>query len=431
MNKPEYKLSNYNILINRNNCTFLWNTLTNAFIKLNEEGLRYIDSFDGSQTNSLFFDILKENGCIVKSSFHELGKVLHDEKAVMLDQFPRSLHYTIAPGLGCNYNCVYCFEKNSLNKTSMSREMQDAVCDYIIQTAERNPRVVNLSITWFGGEPLLYMDAISYMSEKLIDYCIKRGVDYGAGIVTNGRLLTRNASKELKQYKIRYVQLSFDGMQERYTQLKQATIEDFHTTVDNIIACADILPITIRVNVGDTIDDALELTDFLLHEKNLDGKVKIYLAHIRDYDHLDIEGEKQSQTRFYEQEGNFMALFGENGPYSAQSLYYVIPRRRCTTCHSVCDPNGCIGPNGELYRCEHYFGQPEYIVGTIQNGRYFTDHESNYLTSPHAEKCLGCNLFPVCLGGCKNDKQNGDIALACNAFKERMIDNLLLSHGLS
>lgn len=428
MNDTKYMLSKYNVIIHRPVGIFLWNTLTNAMIKLDESGLKYIESFDGKQSVNPFFNVLKDNGCIVATTYNELGRVLHDEKAAMLNPFPKSIHFTIAPGLACNYNCVYCFENRSSTKSAMSREMQSSVCDYIIASAERNLLLEEICITWFGGEPLLYMDAISYMSERMISYCITKGINYGAGIVTNGRLLSQSTAKSLKQYGIRYVQLSFDGMPEQYIKQKRATLEDFNATVNNIVSSSDILPITVRINVADSIDDALELTRYLLIDKGLDGRIKVYLAHIRNYDHLNIDEEKRSQTKFYDMEGKFMSLFGNDGPYSEHSLFYVSPRRRCTTCHSVCDSNACIGPNGEFYRCEHFFGQPEYSVGTIQYGRNFTEQEHKYLMFQHPQKCLNCKFFPVCLGGCMNDNQDGDIALACDAFIERMIDNLLLHY---
>ena len=106
-----YKKSKYNIMIDRPEGCFLWNTCSNALIRLNEDGRKWLEDYDGTQTTGPYFEILERNGCIVRSDLNETGKLLYEEKAVMLDPMPESMHFTIAPGLNCNYNCPYCFEK--------------------------------------------------------------------------------------------------------------------------------------------------------------------------------------------------------------------------------------------------------------------------------------------------------------------------------
>ena len=423
-----YKKSKYNIIIDRPEGCFLWNTYSNALIRLNEEGIKWLEAYDGTQNTGTYFETLERNGCIVRCDLNEMGKLLYEEKAVMLDPMPESMHFTIAPGLGCNYSCPYCFEKGHGHGGMMSSTVVDATVNYIISKATANPKLKQLEIRWFGGEPLLYMDIIETMSLAFMDWCAANGIHYTAGIVTNGRYLTRETAERLKALRVGYVQLSMDGIGDHYERQKGACAGDFDAVVENLKASADLLQITVRINVLDTINEACELTDFLLKKCGLDGKIKIYVAHVRDYEGRTAHEEQAAHAHFLEMEGQYISLFNAEGLYKRESLAFIPPKRRCTTCKSVCGSNYCIGPDGELYRCEHYYGMSEHVVGNVMHGLNYPEMELVYLRYKHLDQCLDCCLFPVCLGGCMNDNGEGKPVLDCQAFLERQIDFLMLAH---
>lgn len=428
MIEKKYKLSHYNVFFERKGNSYLWNTFSGALIKVNESGKAYIDSFNGCESDDNYFKILKNNGCIVHTRFDELGKVLIEEKTLMVNPAPERFHYTIAPTMSCNYNCNYCFEDGYMNRKKMSDDTQNLVCQYIFRQILRNKNLKQLTIRWFGGEPLLHMDAIQYISCQLDSLCREHDIKYDAGIVTNGRFLTRKNAILLRECKVEYVQLSVDGMSERYIKMKHATPRDFDATIENIVAASDILPITVRINVSDDIEDAIRLTHYLLGDYKLDGKIKIYVAQIRRYgdSSTTISGKKE-HAQFLNLQQKYMKLFAENGNYKAESFARVIPRRRCTTCFSVCYTNPCIGPEGELYRCEHDFGKNERIVGTVEAGRFYSFPDREYFEFEHFSECKKCSFLPICLGGCMNNTKAGVLDIECEQFKERMIDMLMFN----
>ena len=425
--KSRYKLSKYNIVFNRDEMSFIWNSVTGALVKIDDSAEKYIKEFNGENDNSVYFDILKSNGFVIKSDFDETGKLLDDEKKAMVEKYPEHLHYTIAPGLGCNYNCVYCFEKSRVSTKVMNSDMQHKVCDYIINTAKSNNNLKHLAITWFGGEPLLYTKAIKHISDRLMSYCQDNNIVYTAGIVTNGRYLTAETAEMLKTCNVEYIQLAIDGMSEFYAAQKRTSTNDFYAVVDNVITCADIIPITIRINVDQNISEAFKLTDYLLNERNLDGRIKIYIAHVRDYENRTFEEEALTHKDYLKKEWKYINQFMPSGPYDISSLFFTAPKRRCTTCPSVCATNYCIGPEGEFYRCEHFFGQPKHVVGTIETDSKQGSDNNPYLKHTHPQKCLDCPIFPVCLGGCMNDVKDNRVSISCEDFIKRQIDYLMLS----
>lgn len=85
----------------------------------------------------------------------------------------------------CNFDCDYCYERKSRSKLKSpiiptKKELENIV-DKIIEDNNGN-----LSLTLFGGEPLLELDLIKYV----LDYCkIKYGKPFPCCLVTNGVLL--------------------------------------------------------------------------------------------------------------------------------------------------------------------------------------------------------------------------------------------------
>ena len=49
----------------------------------------------------------------------------------------------------------------------MSDDTQNLVCQYIFHQILKNKNLKQLTVRWFGGEPLLHMDAIQYISCQL------------------------------------------------------------------------------------------------------------------------------------------------------------------------------------------------------------------------------------------------------------------------
>lgn len=186
-----------------------------------------------------------------------------------------------------------------------------------------------------------------------------------------------------------------------------------------------MLKITIRVNIDfySEINDVLRFTNFLLKEKKLDGKVRIYVGFIRDYG-ISRDQEILNHGKYIDNLKNYLYYFGTQYKYSSYSSFgQPAPRRRLTSCLQVCYCNLCIGPLGELYRCEHYFGQQNAIIGTVNTGRFYNRVDIQYFQCEHNSKCLLCEFFPVCLGGCLDDKVNDRLIINCDKYKDYLIEH--------
>ena len=98
------------------------------------------------------------------------------------------------------------------------------------------------------------------------------------------------------------------------------------------------------------------------------------------------------------------------------------PKRHRASCAQVCRANVCIGPEGEMYRCEHYFGDKSQVIGDIITGLYYNSVDNAYYIFKHRKSCKSCKYFPLCMGGCLDDRVNGHFSIACEKFKRGMLE---------
>lgn len=108
-------------------------------------------------------------------------------------------------GNSCNMNCKYCLQ-HSLVHNSIDTEINPDVIDFLCELAyERKPE--KFPIVFFGGEPLLYFNAIKKLTEIL---SAKYYLNFDFRIITNGKAITAEIVKFFNRYKFRVV-VSYDG----------------------------------------------------------------------------------------------------------------------------------------------------------------------------------------------------------------------------
>ena len=416
-----YKKSVYNILIAE---SFLWNTLTGAVIRLSPDGLAFYQK-GCEQENSSYFQLLQSNGFFVDEALDEVQKVLNRERHLQRIPYPEDLFFVIAPTLRCNYDCNYCFEHRRDIKSDMSVEVRDQLLEYLEKRISSNPNLNRLHVTWFGGEPLLRLDLVDFLSKRITDICQRQKVVYRPTLITNGRFLDDNAMALMVRDDFRKIQISVDGTCQTYCAQKGASEQDYAIVIENIVHAAEKSSnILVRINVAEReIHEAYQLTEYLLNNRGLDGKIKVYLAFVNQ------EGAQDKLSAFcdfVEQGRKFQEMFGTR--YAQRSYMFKRPLAKGVSCRLTCDSNFCIGPMGELYKCEHHFGRKEWIVGSIRDGVLAERQEmfDNFqLSTTDLQKCSQCDIFPICMGGCINHRIMKERIYDCEKLREQLIARIV------
>ena len=420
-----YKKSVFNILTEREGDTYIWNTYTGALAKLNGEYVAAYSegSFDESAQTTK--DFLKQ-GYIVPSRCNEIQRLLHKEKATICDPHPKGHSFIIAPSMACNYNCVYCFEDGFRTGGNMSESTKRKTVDYIESVIDQNGSCEYLYITWFGGEPLLQVDAITTMSEDLIEICRQRNMRYIASVITNGRLLTEEVFVHLRSLNLEYLQITIDGMPDVYCANKGASEEDFYAVIDNLERACEDMVVSLRINTDlSNKKSVLTLIDYLFSRESIRRNALLHLANIDNF-HADHDCESYrfgfDNLAFTREIDLYLK---EN--YGSRIRYTNFVLNKPCPCKFARSTNGCIAPDGSIYRCAEQINKGNYIVGTVEDGLFFNETERSFSEFSHEEKCLSCAVLPICMGYCTRDviEKRGNIQ--CEAFINHAIEARLLS----
>lgn len=432
----KYKKSQYNVLISKQKDKYyLYNTYSGSLCKFSKntyDSIKNIDTNNNPENIEHFNEILSQ-GFIVDKDINEFNKVLFNQYTNIFNTKPNVLSFVIAPTLKCNFKCVYCFESQSCKSNGFSEDKIEDILAFIINKAENNPNIKKISIDWFGGEPMLKYKEIVSFSKKIIEYCNQKNITYTACMLTNGFLLTKEKAQVLKEEcNLTSIQIPLDGMKEKYCELKQTSPEAFDTVINNIKNIHNIINIQIRLNTNNNNYDSIkQLTKYLLIDCNLYGKIRLYIAELKYF-----EGYTNMEKSTCLESANFAKVKIDFLNYIKNELQlknfkFMYNKPKLLSCGLCKTQNFVIGPEGELYRCEHHVGHPENIIGDIKNERYYTDAEMDFFLPHCPAKCKKCKFYPTCLCGCKSNQiLNGINKEFCfgikyelkNSLKQKVID---------
>lgn len=121
------------------------------------------------------------------------------------------LNFIIMPTDDCNFRCPYCYEDHI--KRNMTIEYMDKIALFVDKNIDR---FRGLKVEWFGGEPLLQLESIYYLTERLIKICNAHKKPFLSGMTTNAYLLTRDVFEKLRKLRFLGYQITLDGLAETH-----------------------------------------------------------------------------------------------------------------------------------------------------------------------------------------------------------------------
>lgn len=382
--------SKYNSLFQEGTHFFLYNSASNSFAELDEDTYYSINNLTPGQKVDL-----PESSII--QQLIDIKAIVNDDRDTFLklkyisswkNFSNQQLMLTINPTLDCNFACPYCFENNHAHIY-----MTDEVEKDLIAFIKDYKNINKINVAWFGGEPLLAFNRIVSLTDKIL----KLNLDYEAGIVTNGYLLTDNVIKKLDELRIKSIQITIDGLADVHDSRRclkngKPTFEKIINNIRRVRVLCPQIRLSVRINIDKTNEENLiQLYKFFSTEEfsgvllspafvdNINNSNKCVMNSAEQYDYI-------------------MNLFQKYGLIF--SNFYPTHRRGC----SVRNPNSIvIGPKGELYKCWNDVGNKDMIYGYL-DGRITNESLLlKYLVAsdPFDDKeCKDCALLPICDGGC-------------------------------
>lgn len=329
---------------------------------------------------------------------------------------PDTVILTICPTMACNFDCPYCFEKH------IPGRMPDAVQDEVVSLAERMMEESGaklLSVNWFGGEPLLGIDIIESLSDRLISLAHAHGADYTAEIITNGYLLDAHAVSVLEKGKVWKIQITLDGRKEVHDKTRHLVSGGgtFDGIVNNL---RQKLPfhILIRHNLTEANREEEKPLEQFIHDlrEETGNDLTYYPAAVFE---SEAAAERGEEIRLLcDEEGEELSF--DNAALEFETREPAL----CDACKAFAVT---IDHEGKLYPCCQKAGDPREFYGLAKE----YDPHRPIETSRRPEitafyknteflfegECGGCVFLPQCSGACPAERRKGH--LNCPYYKDQ------------
>lgn len=418
------KWSKYNLLFkSKKNDYLLYNSITNSFAEIDKETHKELElirqdpsAYDFGRCLPLYTQLLRIKALVHDGEEEEMINVLRYKR--LSERYnPSGLGLTIAPTLACNFNCSYCYEE-----TRRPIYMEEKTEDEIIKFIGHFGNIKYLSVTWFGGEPLLEFDRIRGLTKKFK----KLNIHYGATMVTNGYLLSDEVIGKLDDLKIKTIQTTIDGLKKIHDKRRQLVSggSTFQKIIDNVEKLLGIWSgkLLVRINVDKSNREAYHECHEFLTEKFKGKNLKIYAGFVISAPgvnpdtacHLDKDDAADFTIEQYRKNNiNDLPSYPNANPLG---------------CVATSNNGYVIGPRGEIYKCWHDVGHREKEVGSVFDGEPWNMKLlANYMVGTDAfndPECRDCFFLPVCDGGCaelrmKNNTGNFNFE-TCLQYKNRL-----------
>lgn len=384
----------------------LYSTKRTSMVLLRDSALSAIerDSLPESQQQALL-----RLGILVTDPDREL-----QEMASFFDRLneARSIFTaTIVLNLDCNLACTYCYEHDFKTKQHIARDKIDRFIEHIRSLDFRKTK--DVVIDFYGGEPLLSIDTIVYVSEQLKKAGDDLGFRYSFRLVTNGTLLRAKTVGKLAALGLKGARVTLDGPEKMHNATRPFLDGkgSFGHIVSNIRDTCEMIEVQIGGNyTSHSYSSFPLLLDDLAHKGITPDKVALV-----KFD--PVAATKRRQGGSPELGAGCISVnekwLVEASIFLREEILkrgYRTPKITPLACVVELKDDMVININGSIYKCPGMLGQREFAVGTIEDG--MIDHHDIYgLDHWKNPQCLECAYLPLCFGGCRlmNKLKTGSI----------------------
>ena len=304
----------------------------------------------------------------------------------------------------CNFRCVYCYE--TFPRQTMEPWVRDSLKLLVDRRARRLSR---LNVSWFGGEPLLGLEAIRDLAPSLLRTSKQHDVAYRSDMTTNGFLLNQDTFASLLEWKVTGFQITLDGDAESHDckRILRGGGDTYQTIMNNLKATRSFkekFGITIRINYDQKNIHTLEaFTEELKETFGSDHRYQIRFYPVGQWGgandpHLEVCGIGRAHTQD-------LQLMASSKGASVESPFATMqPSTGLGVCYAARPYNLLIGADGKIMKCTIALDTRDHnIVGKLtRDGRAELDQDKLVRwTAPYYEDdpaCKSCFYVPVCQG---------------------------------
>jgi uncharacterized protein len=316
------------------------------------------------------------------------------------NQLRRVFSAIVVLNLDCNLACSYCYEDRFRGRHYMAAATADLLVETICREQIAQGRDVTLS--FYGGEPLLSPGLIRDISLRLQTAAAAQGVRYEFNLVTNGTLLTRSLATELVPLGLSGAKFTLDGPQPTHDRSRPFVSGQgsFAAIVDNIKAVWDLVPLQLGGNfTRANYPEFPRLLDQLLDEGVSPDRLRlVFFTPV-----IPKAGSTAAQDFHAGCACDYEPWLIEAGLWLREETLrrgYPAPKPKLSACMVELASDLVINYDGSLYKCPAFMAYDSLRVGTLTTG--IGDYRvSHNLDVWKTAECLDCPYLPLCFGGCR------------------------------
>lgn len=432
-----YKSSKYNYYTeSNNNGIILYNSykgLKSIHKVKNENVDEVVDLLQGAENVELDSDLKKK-----LSEYNFLVPMDSDEYKNLQFMYLGSINspnlsLAILPTEKCNYRCKYCYE--SFERGRMPKEIQDGIVAFVKKYIHNYK---SLTVSWFGGEPLLEVPIIEDLSSKLMKICNMNHIPYLANLTSNGYFLTPEVIEKLVKLKVTHYMITIDGIKKTHDAQKPLANGDgtFDTVINNLLHIKNnvksrMFHITIRTNFTEQMSETIsEYIDTFYEYFGDDKRFSFFARPAGDWGGDRVK--KISDNLF--EESAFEQIFEkiishEKKMNFGTHLSFLEP---CGSMCSLANLNSyLIDSAGNVRKCSCELDSEDNIIGKIDKTGNMNIDENKEAKWSHyfelSEKCKDCNFAPACLdNSCLANYVTGrNTDEECHVYEKKYLKQIL------
>lgn len=424
LTSDKLKLSRYteSCSVNENNIV-LYSYITDAIFLLTKREYEILSHMDFSEDAELF-ELLRENGFFVGIHEDEL-ELICKQREIMASNVSQMMKVVIMPTTDCNARCRYCIGSHN-KRIKMTLETAEKVVDYIVERAENYK---SIRLDWYGGEPLMEADIITYICEEIKNRLPNK--TFSSVITTNLALFDEVLlMKAIDVWHVKKVNVTIDGSEQEHNARKNYVNRELNGYLHTFECIRNLLENDINVFCRFNIDrnNEEELSRVLDELKQFNGHKLFYffVSPLRGSDrHSEFYATAEYNELFYKTG----KLMNEKGFKNAIDSF--VPKVALGFC--VAKNKNCfvVGPSGELFRCNLDDLNPENATGNVIDGLDKNAAYDAFINLKLDEKCTTCKYLPICQGGCPTEKKLHSLSNdQCLKFKFKIhaISKLLVDY---
>ena len=315
-----------------------------------------------------------------------------------------NLHLLVYTTNDCNFRCKYCaldFEKQKITD-----DTREGIIEFIRKNVHKYSSV---SIDWFGGEPLLEMDSILYISKKVKEICKNAKKPFSGLITSNGYLLSPSNVQKLIECNVLNYTITIDGL--RNTHDNQRALINGEGTFDKIISNliwiknnvkTRTINIIIRTNITKEIMENIpEYYEFYNNTFGDDPRFSLFVRPANDWGGERVKSFYNSLINENEIESMYKAVFNNTSGIVFERNIGDIDVAS-STCSAVFKNKFTIGTGGKIYKCDD--ADDKLCVGQLfKNGKMELDKDKVLMWERGYRKnrpeCKDCYYSCSCFGG--------------------------------